>query len=80
MRPVPKGSPRAVPDQGAGRRQPAEIAASAQLADVRYEIRGSLARRAQELDHLGYEVLHLNIGNPGRFGFRTPETMRLAMI
>jgi alanine-synthesizing transaminase len=29
---------------------------------------------------MGYEIVHLNIGNPGRFGFRTPETMRLAMI
>ena len=28
----------------------------------------------------GYEILSLNIGNPGLFGFRTPETMRLAMI
>ncbi|MEM6573474.1 MAG: aminotransferase class I/II-fold pyridoxal phosphate-dependent enzyme [Pseudomonadota bacterium] len=58
----------------------AHIAVSEQLDDVRYEIRGALARRAQELDRQGYEVLHLNIGNPGRFGFRTPETMRLAII
>jgi alanine-synthesizing transaminase len=50
------------------------------LASVRYEIRGSLARRALELERLGYEILSLNIGNPGVFGFRTPETMRLAMI
>jgi alanine-synthesizing transaminase len=47
---------------------------------VRYEIRGNLAHRAQELERLGYEVISLNIGNPGLFGFRTPETMRLAMI
>ncbi len=53
---------------------------SRSIAGVRYEIRGHLARRAHELEKLGYEVLHLNIGNPGRFGFRTPETMRLAMI
>ena len=50
------------------------------LRDVRYEIRGRLAARAQELERLGYEVVHLNIGNPGPYGFRTPETMRLAMI
>lgn len=50
------------------------------LHDVRYEIRGQLARRAHELEKMGYEIVHLNIGNPGRFGFRTPETMRLAMI
>jgi alanine-synthesizing transaminase len=47
---------------------------------VRYEIRGRLARRAHELERQGYEVISLNIGNPRLFGFRTPETMRLAMI
>jgi len=53
---------------------------SASLRNVRYEIRGRLARRAHELERLGYEIISLNIGNPGAFGFRTPETMRLAMI
>lgn len=56
------------------------IATSKVLADVRYEIRGQLANRAQELERHGYEIISLNIGNPGLFGFRTPETMRLAMI
>ncbi|MEO0366085.1 MAG: pyridoxal phosphate-dependent aminotransferase [Pseudomonadota bacterium] len=56
------------------------LTASDRLDDVRYEIRGTLSRRAHELEKLGREVVHLNIGNPGRFGFRTPETMRLAMI
>jgi alanine-synthesizing transaminase len=50
------------------------------LANVRYEIRGKLARRALEMERMGYEIVSLNIGNPGAFGFRTPETMRLAMI
>jgi len=50
------------------------------LRHVRYEIRGRLARRAHELERLGYEILSLNIGNPRAFGLRTPETMRLAMI
>src|ERR1700744_6681634 len=50
------------------------------LKAVRYEIRGRLARRAHELERLGYEIVSLNIGNPRLFGFRTPETMRLAMI
>src|ERR1700685_3055159 len=53
---------------------------SESLKTVRYEIRGRLARRAHELERLGYEIISLNIGNPGLFGFRTPETMRLAMI
>jgi alanine-synthesizing transaminase len=50
------------------------------LANVRYEIRGKLARHALTLERQGYEIVSLNIGNPYAFGFRTPETMRLAMI
>jgi alanine-synthesizing transaminase len=50
------------------------------LEGVRYEIRGELAHRATELERQGYEIISLNIGNPGLFGYRTPETMRLAMI
>ena len=61
-------------------RHSAEIEASSQLKHVRYEIRGKLARRAHELERQGYEIIQLNIGNPGLFGLRTPETMRLAMI
>ncbi len=57
-----------------------EIRCSDVLHDVRYEIRGQLANRALELEKRGYEIVSLNIGNPGLFGFRTPETMRLAMI
>lgn len=56
------------------------ITTSRALKGVRYEIRGQLARRAVELERQGYEILSLNIGNPGLFGFRTPESMRLAMI
>jgi alanine-synthesizing transaminase len=56
------------------------IRPSASLANVRYEIRGDLARRAHEMERMGYDIVQLNIGNPGLFGFRTPETMRLAMI
>ena len=56
------------------------IKSSEVLQDVRYEIRGQLANHAFELEKRGYEIISLNIGNPGLFGFRTPETMRLAMI
>ena len=56
------------------------IQTSTVLKDVRYEIRGQLANHALELEKRGYEIISLNIGNPGLFGFRTPETMRLAMI
>ncbi|MGI9308077.1 MAG: aminotransferase class I/II-fold pyridoxal phosphate-dependent enzyme [Gammaproteobacteria bacterium] len=57
-----------------------EFKPSDSLQDVRYEIRGNLAHRAHELERQGYEIVSLNIGNPGLFGFRTPESMRLAMI
>lgn len=56
------------------------IRTNAILEDVRYEIRGELAHRAHEMERKGYEIISLNIGNPGLFGYRTPETMRLAMI
>jgi alanine-synthesizing transaminase len=56
------------------------IRPSDSLRNVRYEIRGRLAHRAHELERQGYEIVSLNIGNPKAFGFRTPETMRLAMI
>ncbi len=58
----------------------ASIRPSEGLEHVRYEIRGKLARRALELERQGYDIVSLNIGNPYAFGFRTPETMRLAMI
>lgn len=58
----------------------AEIKTNAVLQSVRYEIRGELASRAMQLERQGYEIISLNIGNPGLFGYRTPETMRLAMI
>jgi alanine-synthesizing transaminase len=57
-----------------------QIKTSESLRNVRYEIRGRLARRALELSRKGYEIISLNIGNPAAFGFRTPETMRLAVI
>jgi alanine-synthesizing transaminase len=58
----------------------ANVRVARHLREVRYEIRGPLARRAQELEREGYEIIKLNIGNPALFGFRTPETMRRAMI
>jgi alanine-synthesizing transaminase len=35
--------------------------------NVRYEIRGGLARRALELERQGYEIVSLNIGNPAAY-------------
>ncbi|HSM10859.1 MAG TPA: aminotransferase class I/II-fold pyridoxal phosphate-dependent enzyme, partial [Lysobacter sp.] len=49
------------------------------LHEVRYEIRGELARRARELEAQGRSLIKLNIGNPGAFGFRAPEHLQRAI-
>lgn len=49
------------------------------LSEVRYEIRGGLARRARELEAEGRDILRLHIGNPGAFGFRAPEHLERAV-
>ena len=49
------------------------------LSEVRYEIRGELARRARELEARGRTLVKLNIGNPGAFGFRAPEHLQRAI-
>ena len=59
---------------------PAILRRAQHLDNVRYEIRGPLARRALELERQGFEIIKLNIGNPAPFGFRTPEAIRLALI
>lgn len=55
------------------------IVPSSRLADVRYDIRGPLSRRARELEGEGRDILRLNIGNPGVFGFQTPAHLREAV-
>jgi alanine-synthesizing transaminase len=55
------------------------IRASTRIADVRYEIRGELARRAAELEAAGRQIVKLNIGNPGLFGFTVPDHVRDAI-
>ena len=56
------------------------LRASEHLHDVKYEIRGALARRAEQLEREGHEIVKLNIGNPGAFGFRMPGSMRVAVV
>ena len=56
------------------------VKTSESLHDVRYEIRGQRAQRAQEMEGKGYEIVSLDVGKPGLFGVRTPETMRMGMI
>ncbi|MBB1087812.1 pyridoxal phosphate-dependent aminotransferase [Lysobacter sp. SG-8] len=50
------------------------------LSEVRYEIRGELARRARELEVQGRTLIKLNIGNPGAFGFRAPAHLQRAIV
>ncbi|MFC5436469.1 aminotransferase class I/II-fold pyridoxal phosphate-dependent enzyme [Rhodanobacter umsongensis] len=57
----------------------ASITPSAHLAEVRYEIRGALTRRARELEAAGLDIIKLNIGNPGRYGFEAPAHLREAI-
>ena len=49
------------------------------LREVRYDIRGELSRRARELEGQGRQLLRLNIGNPGAFGFRAPAHLQAAL-
>lgn len=48
---------------------------SSKLHDIRYEIRGPLQQKAEEMERRGEKILHLNIGNPAPFGFRAPERL-----
>lgn len=57
----------------------ARLATRDRLTEVRYEIRGELARRARELEMQGRELIKLNIGNPGAFGFRAPAHLQEAI-
>ena len=56
-----------------------KIATRTRLSEVRYEIRGELARRARELEGQGRSLIKLNIGNPGAFGFRAPDHLQRAI-
>jgi alanine-synthesizing transaminase len=56
------------------------LRASEHLHGVKYEIRGALARRAEQLEKEGHDIIKLNIGNPGLFGFRMPGSMRVAIV
>src|SRR5690242_21209829 len=67
-----------IPRTFAAMRQPA-IHPSFHLDEVRYEIRGALTRRARALEAAGHAVLKLNIGNPGRYGFRAPTHLTAAI-
>ena len=51
------------------------VSQAARLADVRYDIRGPVLRRARELEAQGHEIIKLNIGNPAPFGMFSPDAV-----
>lgn len=52
---------------------------SNRMTDVSYAIRGPVADMANKLESQGQEIIKLNIGNPGVFGFNTDESLLKAM-
>lgn len=56
-----------------------QVPVASRLSEVRYEIRGELARRALELETQGRSIIKLNIGNPGLFEFEAPAHLRQAL-
>jgi alanine-synthesizing transaminase len=51
------------------------VSQASRLADVRYDIRGPVLRRARALEAEGHEIIKLNIGNPAPFGMFTPDAV-----
>src|SRR5882757_331697 len=54
---------------------PTVVSQASRLADVRYDIRGPVLRRARELEAQGHQIIKLNIGNPAPFGLFTPDAV-----
>ncbi|MDR3138224.1 MAG: pyridoxal phosphate-dependent aminotransferase [Treponema sp.] len=46
---------------------------SAKLDNVCYDIRGPVLKAAKHLEEEGFQVIKLNTGNPGAFGFNAPD-------
>jgi alanine-synthesizing transaminase len=51
------------------------VSQASRLADVRYDIRGPVLRRARQLEADGHEILKLNLGNPAPFGLIAPDAV-----
>ncbi|MEV4703426.1 pyridoxal phosphate-dependent aminotransferase [Actinoplanes sp. NPDC049316] len=56
------------------------VAQASRLKNVRYDIRGPVLRRAQELESAGHRILKLNLGNPAPWGLATPEPIVADMV
>ncbi|MEV0400956.1 pyridoxal phosphate-dependent aminotransferase [Actinoallomurus sp. NPDC050550] len=50
-----------------------QVSQSDKLANVLYDIRGPVLKRAMELEAQGHQILKLHIGNPATFGFEAPD-------
>ena len=57
-----------------------KIQQSKKLSDVCYDIRGPVLEKAKELEEEGNQILKLNIGNPGAFGFDAPDEILHSVI
>ncbi|GGK72298.1 pyridoxal phosphate-dependent aminotransferase [Mangrovihabitans endophyticus] len=53
---------------------------ASRLKNVRYDIRGPVLRRAQELEAAGHRILKLNLGNPEPWGLNAPEPMMADVV
>ncbi len=56
------------------------IPVASRLDQVHSDIRGPLYQEALRMEREGTKVLKLNTGNPGRFGFGMPESVRGALL
>ncbi|MFI5933663.1 pyridoxal phosphate-dependent aminotransferase [Actinoplanes sp. NPDC051494] len=56
------------------------VAQASRLKNVRYDIRGPVLQRAQELESAGHRILKLNLGNPAPWGLATPEPIVADMV
>ena len=56
------------------------ILKSQKLDNVCYDIRGPVLELAQRMEEEGHNIIKLNIGNVGVFGFDPPEEIQLDMI
>jgi len=56
------------------------ITISPNLNNVHSDIRGPLYQEALEMEKKGIKVLKLNTGNPARFGFNMPDSLRNVLI
>lgn len=59
---------------------PRQVAKSAKLANVCYDIRGPVMAEAKKMEEEGHRVIKLNIGNLAPFGFEAPDEVRHDVI